>query len=61
MIKYPHESFSWDSLFAVPQFDFYFKLALPKARKEREIIERDYLGRIVAAKVPELQNYYAEQ
>jgi len=48
-----------DSLFTVPQFDFYFKLALPQKRKEREIIIRDYLGRIVASKVPELPIQYA--
>jgi hypothetical protein len=43
-----------DALFTVPQFDFYFKITIPKARKEREIIERDYLGRIVASKVSEI-------
>ncbi|MFC1727567.1 hypothetical protein ACFL0Y_03520, partial [Patescibacteria group bacterium] len=46
-----------DSLFAVPTFDFFFKVAIPKSRKGREIIKRDYLGRIVAAKVPELPLY----
>jgi len=59
MIKYFYESFNWDSLFTVPQFDFYFKLELPKSRKEREIIERDYLGRIIRAKVPEVTTSYA--
>lgn len=67
MLKYLHEfSFSWDGIFTVSQFDptsplrigglrginFYFKVVLPKARKEREIIERDYLGRIIKSKVP---------
>ena len=28
-----------DTLFAVPTFDFCLKVAIPKARKEREIIE----------------------
>jgi hypothetical protein len=54
-------AFSRDSLFAVPTFDFYFKVTLPKPNKEREIIERDYLGRIVASKVPELPDCYAKQ
>jgi len=47
-----YESFCWDSLFTIPQFDFFFKIALPNKQKEREIIERDYLGRIVHSKVP---------
>jgi hypothetical protein len=53
-----YEFKSWDSVFTAPQFDFYFKVVLPKARKEREIIERDHLGRIVASKVPD-PSYYA--
>ena len=51
MLKYFHESFGRDSLFTNPTFDFYFKVALPKKQKEREIEERGYLGRIVVAKV----------
>ena len=55
MLKFLHEFLKLrDTHFTVPTFDFYFKVALPKARKEREIIERDYLGRIVRAKVPDL-------
>ena len=42
-------------------FDFYFKVVLPRKQKEREIIQRDYLGRIVASKVPEYTKYYAKQ
>jgi len=43
--------------FTVPTFDFFFKVNLPKANKERLIIDRDYLGRIVASKVPEVLDY----
>lgn len=43
---------SRDSPFNVSQFDFFFKLELPKKRKEREIIERDCLGRIIHSIVP---------
>ena len=32
-----------------------FNVVVPKARKEREIVQRDYLDRIVASKVPELR------
>jgi len=46
-------TFYRDSLFTAPTFDFYFKLVLPKKNKAREILQRDYLGRIVKAKVPE--------
>jgi hypothetical protein len=48
-----------DGHFAIPQFDFYFKVALPKVNKERLIMERDYLGRIVSSKVPESPITYA--
>jgi len=41
-----------DSLFTTPQFDFYFKIALPKVNKGREIAQRDYLGRIIHSKPP---------
>jgi len=60
MIKYTQDgNFVQDSLFTVPQFDFYFKVNIPKANKERLIMERDYLGRIVTSKVPELPTTYA--
>jgi len=58
MLKYFHEfSFVRDAHFAVPTFDFYFRVALPRARKEREIIERDFRGRILHSRVPEYPNY----
>ncbi len=54
MLKYYHEStFVWDIHFSVPQFEFFFKVAIPKANKERLIMERDSLGRIVFSKVPD--------
>jgi len=56
-----YEPFVRDSLFISPTFEFFFKVALPKKQKAREIIERDYLGRIVATKVPDLPKYYAEK
>jgi len=46
-----------DTHFAVPTFDFYFKIELPKANKERIIMERDNLGRIMESRVPHL--YYS--
>lgn len=55
MVKCVHNvSECGDTLFTNPTFDFFFKVVLPKARKEREIIKRDYLGRIVTANVPEI-------
>ena len=52
MLKSNHvTAFVWDVHFTVPTFDFYFKVVLPKARKARDIIERDSLGRIVRANV----------
>ena len=47
MLKCKHELTSRDLLFTNPTFDFYFKVVLPKPRKEKEIIKRDQLGRIV--------------
>lgn len=47
-----YEAFGWDRLFTVPTFDFFFKLILPKPNKERIILKRDNLGRIVASKTP---------
>jgi len=46
-----------DSLFVVPTFDFNFWLKLPKAKKERLIIERNQLGQIVKSKVPDVLSY----
>ena len=74
MLEYFHEFLrSRDSLFTVPTFDpisrglqginFYFRVTLSRARKEREIVKRDYLGRIVISKVssiPIWYNYYHE-
>jgi hypothetical protein len=59
VLKWLHGSISRDGHFAIPQFDFYFKVVLPKANKERLIMERDYLGRIVSSKVPESPITYA--
>lgn len=46
--------------FSVPQFDFVFKVAIPKANKERLIVERDMMGRIVKSQVPAIINYNYE-
>ena len=60
LLQYTYEfTRSRDAHFTVPTFDFYFKVVLPRARKEREILERDNLGRIVASKVPDLPISYA--
>ncbi len=62
MLKYLYvKSFCRDSLFLTPTFDFHFKVAIPKKRKEREILQRDALGRILVAKVPEHPYYYEEK
>lgn len=53
MLKYEHESLCRDMHFSVPQFDFYFKVAIPKENKERLIMERDMMGRILSSKVPD--------
>jgi hypothetical protein len=54
MLKFPHEFFrSGDAHLSVPTFDFYFKVVIPKKQKEREIVERDSLGRIVHSRTPE--------
>jgi len=52
---------SRDAHFTVPTYDFFFKVNLPKANKERLIIKRDYLGRIVSSRVPEISFRYAEK
>jgi len=51
VIELPQDLKNWDSLSAVPTFDFFFKVNVPKPRKGREIVERDGLGRIVSARV----------
>lgn len=45
---------NWDTYFTVPTFDFKFLIAIPRANKERLIIERNQLGQIVHSKVPEI-------
>lgn len=60
MLKYTHGVKNWDAHFTVPTFDFYFKVVLPKANKERLIMERDMLGRIVKSQVPAIINYNYE-
>jgi hypothetical protein len=50
--KVAYEPISGDSLFTVPQFDFYFKVVIPKANKERLIVERNSLGQIIRSEVP---------
>jgi len=53
VLKYLHVILkSRDAFFATPTFDFYFKLKLPKPNKEREIVERNHLGRIVKSRMP---------
>lgn len=61
MLKFPHGVKNWDAHLIVPTFDFYFKVAIPKANKERLIMERDMMGRILSSKVPEIYNHYAEK
>ena len=57
MLKYTHVIYKmWDAHFTVPTLDFIFKVAIPKANKERLIMERDMMGRILSSKVP--QPYY---
>jgi len=52
MLKYNYvTAFVRDAHFTVPTFDIYFKVAIPKANKERIILERDKLGRIIHSKV----------
>lgn len=55
MIKFEHVILkSGDSLSTIPQFDFYFKVKLPKPNKERIIVERGKFGQIISSKVPEI-------
>lgn len=51
MLKYAHGIKNWDAHFTIQTFDFYFKINLPKANKERLIIGRDKFGRILFSKV----------
>jgi hypothetical protein len=51
MLKYTHESFCGDTHFTVPTFDFFFKFNTPKPNKERFIVERGDLGRIVKSTI----------
>jgi len=60
MLKFIHVILKgWDAYFTIPTFDFNFWVKLPKANKERLIIERNELGQIVYSKVPELPITYA--
>ncbi len=43
---------SRDSHFTVPTFDFSFKFLIPRANKERLIIERNSRGQIIRSEVP---------
>jgi hypothetical protein len=61
VLEYTHEPFCRDAYFTVPTFDFRFLVTLPKANKERLILERNQLGQIVRAEVPELPYKYAQK
>ncbi len=54
--KYEYFHKMWDAHFTVPQFDFIFKVNIPEPNKERLIIQRDALGRIVKSQVPVIIN-----
>lgn len=54
MLKYTHViGKNGDAHFTVPTLDFIFRVAIPKANKDRLIMERDMMGRILSSKVPE--------
>jgi len=54
MLEYTHvAALVRDVCFTVPTFDFYFRVVLPRTRKEREITKRDCLGRIITSKIPD--------
>lgn len=57
VIEYAYESFCRDTYLTVPTFDFYFKVMLPKANKERIILKRDGFGRIISTAVPTILSY----
>jgi hypothetical protein len=50
VLKYTYGFKNWNTHFTVPTFDFFFKVHIPKANKERLIVERDNYGRIVTSK-----------
>jgi hypothetical protein len=54
MLKYNYGVKNWDAHFVVPTFDFSFKINIPKPNKERIILKRDNLGRIVNSTVAEV-------
>lgn len=56
-----YEPIGRDTYFTVPTFDFRFLVTLPKANKERLILERNQLGQIVRTGVPDLPYKYAQQ
>jgi hypothetical protein len=61
MVKYVYEFYKmWDAHFTVPQFEFYFKVTIPKANKEKLILQRNELGQIVKSQVPAIINYNYE-
>jgi len=54
MLKYTHVSVNGERQVTIPFLNFKFKFRLPKPRKARKIIERDWLGRIVHSKPPKI-------
>lgn len=52
MLQFTNVTISRDTVYTNPTFEFSFKFQLPKANKERLILERDQLGRIVHSKPP---------
>ncbi len=57
-VKIAHNvSFCWDWSLANPHLEFRLGFVMPSPRKIRIITERDELGRIIKAKVPELKEY----
>lgn len=57
VLKFTYVTFSRDGHFTIPQFDFYFKFLIPKASKERLILQRNKLGQITRSKVPKALSY----
>lgn len=52
MLRFSHEFHPvWDAHFTVPTLDFIFKVNIPEPNKDRRIIERDKLGRILHSRV----------
>jgi len=54
LIKYANGIKNWERQVTIPFLNFKFKFKLPKPRKARKIIERDWLGRIVHSVPPKL-------